>query len=240
NLAERAVRIWGPNTRGFRTHVDGIPATFSPSVMPAAFARYFDGDEATAFARAKGKVAIVTQSGGVGFALFNRGVARGVGFSYVISTGNEVDIELNDCLEFLLDDIHTDVVLMYVEGMHQPARFAALAAHAQAVGKRLVIAKLGRSPAAARAAFSHTGHIAGDDHAYDAVFRRYGVVRTYDPDEMLDVAAALSLCPPARGRGVGVVSASGGSAVWMSDALTSLGLEVPVLHPDTQELVRQQ
>ena len=238
--ADTGVRILGPNSQGFLNLVDGIPATFSPSVMPAALARYFDGDEATAFARARGKVAIITQSGGVGFAVFNRGVARGVGFSYVISTGNEVDIELNDCLEFLLDDVHTDVVLMYVEGMHQPARFAALGARAQAAGKRLVIAKLGRSPAAARAAFSHTGHIAGDDHAYDAVFRRYGVVRAYDPDEMLDVAAALSLCPPARGRGVGVVSASGGSAVWMSDALTSLGLEVPVLHPDTQELVRQQ
>jgi acyl-CoA synthetase (NDP forming) len=237
--SEYGVRILGPNSQGFLNLVEGIPATFSPSVMPAMLARYFEGDTAAALDRSRGKVAIITQSGGVGFALFNRGVARGVGFSYVISTGNEVDVELQDCLEYLLDDGDTDVVLMYIEGIHEPSRFAALAAHAQAIGKRLVVAKLGRSPAAARAALSHTGHLAGDDRAYDAIFRRYGVVRAYDPDEMLDVAAALSVCPPARGRGVGVVSASGGSAVWMSDALTGLGLEIPLLQPETQELVRE-
>ena len=238
--AETGVRILGPNSQGFLNLVEGIPATFSPAVMPAALARYFDGDEALALERARGNVAIVTHSGGIGFALFNRGVARGVGFSYVISTGNEVDVELQDCLEFLLDDPHTDVVLMYVEGVHEPARFASLAARAQSIGKRLVVAKLGRSAAAARAALSHTGHLAGDDRVYDAVFRRYGVARAYDPDEMLDIASALSLCPPAPGRGVGVVSASGGSAVWLADALTNAGLEIPLLQPETQQLIEKE
>jgi acyl-CoA synthetase (NDP forming) len=237
---ETGVRILGPNSQGFLNLIDGIPATFSPAVMPAALARYFEGDEAMAFERSRGNVAIITQSGGMGFALFNRGVARGVGFSYIISTGNEVDVELQDCLEFLLDDPHTGVVLMYVEGVHEPARFASLAARAQELRKRLVIAKLGRSEAAARAALSHTGHLAGDDRAYDAVFRRYGVARAHDPDEMLDIAAALSLCPPARGKGVGVVSASGGSAVWLADALTHAGLDIPVLQPETQLLIEAE
>jgi acyl-CoA synthetase (NDP forming) len=237
---EAGVRILGPNSQGFLNLVEGIPATFSPAVMPSALARYFGGDETIALERARGNVAIITHSGGIGFALFNRGVARGVGFSYVISTGNEVDIELQDCLEFLLDDQHTKVVLMYVEGVHEPARFASLAARAQSIGKRLVIAKLGRSEAAARAALSHTGHLAGDDRAYDAVFRRYGVARAYDPDEMLDIASALSLCPPARGRGVGVVSASGGSAVWMADALAHAGLDIPLLQRETQQLVEKE
>ena len=118
----------GPNSQGFMNLVDGVPATFSPAVMPSALARYFDGDRVTALERARGNVAIVTHSGGMGFALFNRGVARGVGFSYVISTGNEVDVEVTDCLEFLLEDSHTDVVMMYLEGLQRPERFAALAA----------------------------------------------------------------------------------------------------------------
>lgn len=238
--AETGVRILGPNSQGFMNLIDGVPATFSPAVMPSALARYFDGDKVAALERARGNVAIVTHSGGMGFALFNRGVARGIGFSYVISTGNEVDVEVTDCLEFLLDDSHTDVVMMYLEGLQRPERFAALAARAQAARTRLVVAKLGRSAAAARAALSHTGHLAGDDRAYDAVFRRYGVARANDPDEMLDMAAALSLCPPARGRGVGVVSASGGSAVWLADSLANAGLDVPILHRDTQVLIEKE
>ena len=237
--SETGVRILGPNSQGFLNLVDGVPATFSPAVMPSALARYFDGDKVTALERAKGNVAIVTHSGGMGFALFNRGVARGVGFSYVISTGNEVDVEVTDCLEFLVEDSHTDVVMLYLEGLQRPEQFAALAARARAAGIRLVAAKLGRSAAAARAALSHTGHLAGDDRAYDAVFRRYGVVRAHDPDQMLDIAAALSLCPPARGRGVGVVSASGGSAVWLAESLAHAGLDIPILHGDTQLLIEK-
>jgi acyl-CoA synthetase (NDP forming) len=103
-----------------------------------------------------------------------------------------------------------------------------------------VVAKLGRSAAAARAALSHTGHLAGVDPAYDAVFRRYGVARAHDPDEMLDMAAALSLCPSAGGRGVGVVSASGGSAVWLADSLAHVGVDVPILHRDTQLLIEKE
>ena len=72
------------------------------------------------------------------------------------------------------------------------------------------------------------------------MFRRYGVARANDPDEMLDVAAALSVCAAARGRGVGVVSASGGSAVWLADALHGAGLDVPLLAPSTQAGVQQQ
>ena len=86
----------------------------------------------------------------------------------------------------------TEVVLAYIEGLRDPERFAGVAARAVELGKHIVVAKVGSSDAAQRAALSHTGHLAGEDRAYDAIFRRYGIVRVHDTEEMLDVAMALS------------------------------------------------
>ena len=150
--AETGARILGPNSQGFLNLVEGVPATFSPAVMPSALARYFDGDKVTALERARATSPSSPTAAAWGSRSFNRGVARGVGFSYVISTGNEVDVEVTDCLEFLLEDSHTDVVMMYLEGLQRPNGSPSWPRVAQAIGTRLVVAKLGRSEAAARAA----------------------------------------------------------------------------------------
>jgi acyl-CoA synthetase (NDP forming) len=225
-VARTGIRVLGPNSQGFLNLTDGIVTSFSPAILHNAMHTSLGNDDVT---RARGNVAVLAQSGGLGFSLLSRGLARGIRFSQVISMGNEVDLELQDFLEHLIDDPATDVVLMYVEGLKAPERFQALAAKAQQRGTRLVVAKVGASPAAQRAALSHTGHIAGDDGAYRAVFRRHGVESVRDPDEMLDIALALSQCRPARGRRVAVVSASGGSAVWLADALSAAGLDLPPL-----------
>jgi acyl-CoA synthetase (NDP forming) len=239
-VARSGMRVIGPNSQGFLNVAARVPATFSPSVWTTSLATARpDVAPADLTAVAAGNVAVLAQSGGLGFSLFNRGVARGIGFSHVVSTGNEVDVDVQDLVEWLVDDPATDVVGIYLEGLQRPERFAPLLAKAQRSGTRLVVAKVGRSPAGRRAALGHTGHLAGDDEAFDALFRRYGVVRVDDPDELLDAAAALSLCPLPSSRGVGVVSASGGSAVWLSDALSAAGLDVPVLSPETQARVAE-
>jgi acyl-CoA synthetase (NDP forming) len=233
-IVERTgMRLLGPNAQGFLNLDALVPATFAPGILPAALGAAM-GEGATP-ADARGNVAVLAQSGGLGYSLFARGLARGVRFSHVVSTGNEVDLEMQDFLEFLVDDPATDVVLMYLEGLKHPARFQRLARRARDNGTRLVIAKVGASAAGQRAALSHTGHVAGDDGAYDAVFRRYGVHRVHDPDEMLDVALALSSGKRADGRRAVVVSASGGSAVWLADALSSRNVELPELRGETRD-----
>lgn len=245
-IRETDIRVCGPNAEGFLNLGDALPASFSGNifkdrVVPHLGPPTLAGEPAgPAFpAAAQGSVAIVAQSGGLGFSLFNRGLARGLGFSYVISAGNEVDLEILDYLDFLVDDPGTSVILAYLEGLHNPGRLQSVLAKAERRGTSLVVAKVGHSRAAQRAVLSHTGHLAGDDAAYDAVFDRYGVVRVTDPDEMLDVALALSTAPKPRGNRVGVVSFSGGSAVWLADACAAQRLEVPELSADVQQRLQQ-
>jgi acyl-CoA synthetase (NDP forming) len=236
-VTETGIRVMGPNSQGFFNVGDQIPATFSSSVFAAEVAANFaDGD----ISRARGAVSIVAQSGGMGFSMFGRGLRRGMGFSRIMSCGNEVDLELCDYVEFLVDDEATEVILLYIEGLKDPARFVTLAARAERAGKRLVAGKVGRSSAAARAALSHTGHLAGDDAAYGAVFDRYGIIRVDDAEEMLDVALALSSCPVANGNRVGIVSYSGGNAVWMADAAASHDLDVLPLSDGVQDALRAE
>ena len=93
----------------------------------------------------------------------------------------------------------------------------------------MVVVKIGRSVASARAAGRHTANMTGWDVAYDAVFRRYGITVAHDPEEMTAVAAAFATCPPARGNRVAVITVSGGGGALMSDALAAEGLVVPEL-----------
>lgn len=223
--------VAGPNLVGFLTVADGLAATFSPAIdfahLPALRAD------------ARPRIAIVSQSGGLGFALFNRGVERRLPFSYVINTGNEADLDATEVAEFLLDDPATKVVLLFLESIRQGARFMAMAERALALGKPLVVAKIGRSAAGKRAAASHTASLTGSDRVYDAVFRRYGVLRADDQDAMLDIAAACVLMPPAAGRRIGVITISGGVGGWMSDTLEAHGLAVPQFSNDLQARVRE-
>jgi acyl-CoA synthetase (NDP forming) len=234
------LRLMGPNTEGFVNLDAGFAATFSSNASYAQVATHLrpapvapeDVDERRSVLElARGEVAVVGQSGGIAFSLFNRGLQRGLRFSHLISTGNEADVDMLDVFEFLIDDPSTRIIMAYLEGFADPARFPAVARRAQQAGKHLVIAKVGRSEVAARAVMSHTGHLAGSDAAYRAVFERYGVIALDDPEDMLDAALAISTAPAAAGPRVGIVTLSGGSGVWLADACAAADLDIPVL-PD--------
>ncbi|MCL8207476.1 MAG: acetate--CoA ligase family protein [Actinomycetia bacterium] len=221
-----AMRILGPNSEGFFNVTAGIPAGFSPAM---------DYERGLTVAR-RGPVGVVAQSGGMGFAVFNRGLDLGLGFSQVISTGNEVDLTLVDYLEHLVADPDTRIILAFVEGLRQAPRLKAVAEAAHAAEKPLIVAKVGRTEAGRRAARSHTGSLVGRDVVYEAAFRQWGVLRADDLDDLLDWAMFFSINRrPVHGRRVAVLTASGGGGVWLSDWLVASGLEVPELEPAVRE-----
>src|SRR5437879_3705485 len=140
-----------------------------------------------------GPVGLVCQSGATAFGPFlARATDVGVGFSYIISTGNEADLDCSDFARYLLDDAATRVIAGFVEGFKDARKFLEVAKLAAERGKPLVMIKIGRSEAGARAARSHTAALTGADKLYDAVFAQYGVIRVQDYDELLEVSQLLA------------------------------------------------
>lgn len=220
--------ISGPNAEGFYNAAAKTAATFSPAV---------DFDAADDYAT-RHSIAVVAQSGGVGFSFLNRAMARCLGVGTVITTGNEAALDCLDYADSLLDDPDTDILLMFAEGLRDGRRLRAVAAKAAKLGKPIVMTKVGRSAAAERAAASHTASLAGDAQMFDAVAARYGIIVTHDAEEMIDVAAAFLQVPLPKGRRTAIVTTSGGSGVWLADGLSMAGLDVPELSEDVQAEIR--
>ena len=218
--ARTRLRVCGPNSEGF--FAPGVCATFSPVVDHEC------GYEPSA----GGPIAVVAQSGGVGFGILNRGREQGLGFSTVVSTGNEVDLEWLDYVEYLLEEPSVRVVLGFLEGLRRPGRLSHVVGKAVRLRKPLVVVKIGRSEVAARAAAAHTGSQVGSDHEYTAAFRDLGILRVDDVDEMLDVAAYCCLGRLPAGRRVAILTTSGGAGAWLADACAMHGLELPTPEPE--------
>lgn len=222
------MRVLGPNAEGFFNLTEGVPLTFSPTV-----------DYERGLTRlVPGNVAVVSQSGGLGFALFNWGQAVGLGSSYVVSTGNEADLGALEIASYLLEDPTTDVVALLVEGFRDGEELRPVAQRASALGKKLVVAKLGRSVPGGQAAVAHTAHDAGDDTEYRRAFASLGVVRVEDQEDLLDACFALSRRRVAAGPRVGILTTSGGAGVWVADACDAAGLQVPELDAALQAELR--
>jgi len=218
------MRVAGPNTEGFFNLPAKTAATFSPAI------NLDDVPEGQG-----GRIAIIAQSGGLGFALYNRGRLSGLNFSCVVSVGNQMDLEVADYANFLLDDADTQVLLLFIEAIKSPDKFLALAQKAIALRKPLIVAKVGRSNAGRRAIVSHTGSLGGTEAAYDALFHRYGIIRANSPDEMLEIAAAFTRHKPLSGNRVAIISSSGGTAAWLTDLCEASGLELPEVDPVRQK-----
>ena len=207
------LRICGPNCMGVANIKDGIwVAPLAPDQQPRP-----------------GNVALISQSGALGFGtLLPRAISAGIGISYIISTGNEADLDFADYARYLLDDESTTVIAGYVEGFKDAKKFREVAKLAADRGKPLVLAKVGRADHGARAARSHTGAMAGSDSAYDALFAQYGVIRVSDYEELLEVAHLLALPAPEK-TGIAVVSHSGGVSTMVADHLGASGFDLPEL-----------
>jgi acyl-CoA synthetase (NDP forming) len=175
-----------------------------------------------------GGVSLVSQSGGMLGALLSRGAAHGLGFSKLVATGNEADVDICDVMEYLLDDPATSVIALYLESVRRPERFKEVAAAAESAGTPLVVFKVGRSEAGAVSATSHTGALAGADRMYDALFRQTGVIRVAAVTELIDVACGLVSGRALRGSRLGILTSTGGAGAVVADACGVFGFSVPV------------
>lgn len=229
-LARRTgMRICGPNSVGFYSERARLAATFSPAIEVRP------GREPPPPSRRR--AGVVSQSGGMAFSFYDYGRPLGLGFSHVVNTGNEVDLTLSDFFAFLVDDPDTAVILLVIEGIRDPDRFLAAARAAALKRKPVIVCKIGRSQAGARAAASHTANMAGWDGAYDAAFRTYGIIVSNDLEEMTVIAAAFATSPPAAGPRAAIVTVSGGTGALGSDALAAQGLSVPELSGPLQAAI---
>jgi len=220
--AAGAMRILGPNTIGLVNLTDNI-------VLSASGALEMDHFPV-------GGISVVSQSGGILGALLSRAAPRGIGLSKLISTSNEVDLDLADFVDHLADDPDTQVIALYVESVRNPAKFRAAALKAARAGKPVVAFKIGRSEAGARAAVSHTGALAGADRMYDALFKDVGVIRAQTFGDLLDIPAALATGRVLRGNRVAVLTSTGGAGTLVSDSLGVSGFETPA--PDAETAAR--
>jgi acetate---CoA ligase (ADP-forming) len=218
------MRILGPNTIGLVNLTDRI-------ILSASAALEMDRLEA-------GSVGLVSQSGGILGSILSRGAARGIGFSKLISTSNEVDLELSDFIEYLAHDPATQVIALYVETIRQPERFRRAVQVARTAGKAVVAYKVGRSEAGARAAISHTGAMAGSDRMYDAFFKQIGVIRAEQFNDLLDICSALTTTRILKGQRIAVLTSTGGAGTLVADSLGVVGFETPPPDIVTAKILR--
>ena len=220
------IRVLGPNCLGFMHASRSVYATFSPVL-------------ATGLAPS-GTVGIVTQSGAFGAYAYGMARERNVGLSTWIATGNEGDIDVAECIAWMAQDPATRVIMAYMEGCNDGPRLKRALGLARSAGKPVVIVKVGRTPLGAMAAASHTAALAGDDAAFDALFRQYGAWRARTIDEFFDVAHCLAVSGmPANGK-VGLLTVSGGVGVLLADAAAEAGLDVAALPEAAQQRILER
>ncbi|RAK51059.1 bifunctional acetate--CoA ligase family protein/GNAT family N-acetyltransferase [Phenylobacterium deserti] len=212
------LRIVGPNCLGFISPRLGINASFA-HLTPKP-----------------GGLALVTQSGAIAAAALDWAQPRNVGFSQMISIGDAADVDVGDLLDYLALDPETRAILLYVESITDARKFMS-AGRIAARSKPVVVIKAGRSNAGAKAAFSHTGALAGADAVYDAAFRRAGMLRVGGLRELFDAAATLSTGLTVSGDRLAILTNGGGAGVLAVDALDDRGGQLAELEPATIEAV---
>ena len=183
---------------------------------------------------ATGNVSMISQSGSLGSLTILMGSEQGIGFNKFVSSGNEADLRTEDFIEYLAHDSQTRVILSFMERAAGGRRFLEVAREATEK-KPLVILKGGLTAAGARAASSHTGSLAGHPVVHDAICKQTGIIQANTDKDLIDLAKALALSFPPRGRRIGIVTAYGGTAVITSDACAKEGLQVPDLHEELKE-----
>ncbi len=222
------MRLLGPNCLGTVNVVDKLVGSFSIALeqnMPPA-----------------GHVGIVSQSGNIGSFTMSNMAQRGLGVSRFIATGNEADVDVADGIAALAQDTDTRIILCCMETCRDAGRLTAALEMARAQGKPVIALKIGATEQGQAAAASHTGALTGSDAVFDAVFRRYGVLRVRSFEDLLNVGHAAALLGTERlpaNDAVTLVAASGGFGIMMADAMVESGLMLPQLDDTTKALIRE-
>lgn len=196
---ENNIAVCGPNCAGFINNVNNIHAFGLPLSAK----------------QEKGNIGLVAQSGQVATLLLSVSHLK---FSYVISSGNNAVVGIEDYLEFLIEDEDTEVIALYLEGIKYPDKFAQVLARAAAKGKPIVTLKVGASEKARQTTTAHTGSLAGSDAAFNALFKKFGVVRVCDIEELVNVCVLMStLKKKPSQKSFAFLNMSGGQAAITAD-----------------------
>jgi acetate---CoA ligase (ADP-forming) len=215
DFARRAgIRIVGPNCIGIINPHDRVASSFvsgleTEKILP-------------------GGLALITQSGGIGNTLLTRAQDRSIGLSGFVSSGNELDLEAADFLEYFLEDPRTRAIAFLLEDLKDPRKFSRAAERARKAGKPLLALKVGRSEKGRLAASSHTGAISGADSFYEALFRQRGVCRVEAIDELFETGNLFVRFGKPKGTRAAVLSTSGGSGALLADLAADHGVELPL------------
>jgi acetyltransferase len=208
------LRLVGPNCLGVMVPAAKLNASFA-SRMPA-----------------RGDLALISQSGAIVAGMVEWATQRAIGFSAVVSIGDQADVDLGDLLDYFANDRATRAILLYVESIKDARKFMS-AARAAARAKPVIGIKAGRHAQAARAAATHTGALAGSDAVYDAAFRRAGLLRVRDLDDLFDATQTLARLRPFPGKRLMILTNGGGIGVLALDRLADFGGTAAPLSPAT-------
>ncbi|MEO1349998.1 MAG: bifunctional acetate--CoA ligase family protein/GNAT family N-acetyltransferase [Cyanobacteria bacterium J06635_15] len=220
-LRQSQLRLIGPNCLGVMSPGNGLNATFAGTMAKP------------------GNVAFISQSGAICTAVLDWSIRESVGFSAFVSIGSMLDVDWGDLIYYLGDDPHTHSIVIYMESIGDARSFLS-AAREVALTKPIIVIKAGRTEAAAKAAASHTGSLAGSDAVLDAAFRRCGVLRVDTIAEMFDVAEVLAKQDRLpQGPKLTIVTNAGGPGVLTTDALITSGGQLATLNADTIAALNQ-
>ena len=208
------LRVIGPNCLGVMGPHVNLNATFSKDMART------------------GNVAFLTQSGALGTAIIDWSLKEKVGFSAFVSIGSMLDIGWGDLIRYLGEDPHTHSIMIYMESVGDAPAFLAAVREVAPV-KPIVVIKVGRTDAAAKAAASHTGALTGSDEVLDAAFKRAGVLRVETIEEFFSMAKMLAKQPLPRGPKLSIVTNAGGPGVLATDMLVECGAQLAALAPET-------
>jgi acetyl coenzyme A synthetase (ADP forming)-like protein len=207
------IRLMGPNIYGFY---------YTPENLCATFCTAYD---------VKGKVALSSQSGGIGMAIIGFSRSAKMGVSAIVGLGNKSDLDEDDLLAFFEQDDNTQVIAQHCEDLKDGRSFAEVAKRVSKK-KPVIMLKAGRTSAGAKAASSHTGALAGNDKIYEDVLKQSGVIRARSLRDMLEYARGIQVLPTPKGENVVIITGAGGSGVLLSDACVDNGLNLMAMPPD--------
>ena len=214
------VKILGPNTiMGVINTSNGLNTTFERNIMPK-----------------KGNIAVISQSGGVGSCMLDWACFYAVGISKFAFVGDKIDIDDVDLLRYFGEDKNTKVVCLYIEGIKKGREFIEQARKI-VKHKPLIVLKGGITQESAQRAKSHTASIAGSDEVFDAAFKKAGIIRVENIEELMNTAIVLSKQPPMRGDRVAIVSNVGGPAILAGDAVAKNGLKLATLSEKVKQSI---
>ena len=184
-----------------------------------------------------GEIAFISQSGAICDIAIDWAISQGFGLSWLVSLGNQADVSESDILAPVAADPYTRVLAMYLEGVRDGCQFVNEASRA-VQQKPVLVLKVGKSSGGQRAATSHTGALVGQENAYEAAFRKAGVIRAGTTEELFDWARALAWCPPIHGASIAILTNAGGLGVIASDSVEGYGLKLADLALETQSGLR--